>query len=60
MRPVSPVLTALRDDFAFPCGDCGPVDNWALARFASILAGDDDIMSTSEMETPADIRSNGR
>ncbi len=33
-------MTALRLDFAFPAADRGPVDFFALRRFASILFGD--------------------
>ena len=31
MRPVKPVLTALREDLALPAAEVGPVESWALA-----------------------------
>ncbi len=35
MRPVNPVLRALWEILAFPSDEAGPVESWALARFAA-------------------------
>ncbi len=40
MRPVRPVLTALREDLALPSEVLGPLESWALAWFAICLAGE--------------------
>jgi len=41
VRPVRPVLTALRETLALPASLVGPVEDWALRRLALICAGED-------------------
>ncbi len=51
MRPVSPVLTALRQEVALPSKLVGPVLSWALARLACSWAGETE---AGETESVAD------